>query len=205
MSQSQGKSCIFFYSNFCKHSKAILLKLSKYENIERDIHFLCVDKRVQRDNKIFIILENGQEILLPETITDVPSLFLLNNNFKVIKGDDICRYIEPKRLEEEKIATMQNMEPLAFSMSSGGVGNYISSDSYSYLDQSSDELNTGGNGGMRQIGQYSTPDGIFQIDTPQVEENMSEPKIREEDMAQFEKERNLNTTILEQGQGERRF
>lgn len=202
---SGGKSSIFFYSNFCKHSKAILLKLSKYENIEKEIHFLCIDKRVQRENKTYIILENGQEILLPETITDVPSLFLLNNNFQVITGDDICRYVEPKRVEEEKKATMQYMEPLAFSMSNSGCGNFISSDSYSFLDQSSDELNTGGDGGMRQIGQYSTPDGIFQIDTPQVEENMSEPKIREEDMAQFEKERDLNTSILEQGQGERRF
>ena len=59
-------SSILYYSNFCEHSKKLLQSLSK-TNIQKDIHFICIDKRVKdANNKIYIILENNQKIIMPE-------------------------------------------------------------------------------------------------------------------------------------------
>jgi hypothetical protein len=60
-------SSILYYSNFCDHCKKILETITKTSLID-DIHFICIDKRIkEKDNKIYIILENGQKLIMPET------------------------------------------------------------------------------------------------------------------------------------------
>ena len=51
-------SKLLYYSNYCENSKKLLSIVVK-SNIKNDIHFICVDKRVQRNNKTYIILENN--------------------------------------------------------------------------------------------------------------------------------------------------
>ena len=51
-------SCILYYSNFCEPSKKLLQTVSKTE-MAKDIHFICIDKRVKENDKMFIILQNG--------------------------------------------------------------------------------------------------------------------------------------------------
>ena len=58
-------SSILYYSNFCDHSKKIIQVLSK-SKINKDIHFICIDKRISENNETYIILENGQKIILPK-------------------------------------------------------------------------------------------------------------------------------------------
>ena len=60
-------SCILYYSKYCEVCKKYLQILSKTP--QNDIHFICIDKRVKEANKTFIILENGQKIVLPENIS----------------------------------------------------------------------------------------------------------------------------------------
>ena len=73
-------SSILYYSNFCEHSKKLLQSISK-ANVSKDIHFICIDKRTKdANNKIYIILENGQKIIMPENVSRVPALLLLNQN-----------------------------------------------------------------------------------------------------------------------------
>ena len=146
-------SCILYYSKYCEVSKKYLQLLSKYNS--QDIHFICIDKRIKEsNNKTYIILENGQKIILPENITRVPALLLLNKGYEVLYGEQILEYLKPKQQQELRKATENNMEPMAFSLGSGGGFSDIVSDHYSFLDQNPDDLKADGNGGMRQMHNY---------------------------------------------------
>ena len=143
-------SSILYYSKYCEVCKKYLQLLSK-SDVQRDIHFICIDKRVKdANNKTYIILDNGQKIILPESITKVPALLLLNQGYQVLYGEQILQHLKPRQQQEVKQATQNNMEPMAFSL---GGGN-IASDQYSFLDQDPDELKAEGNGGMRQMHNY---------------------------------------------------
>jgi hypothetical protein len=151
-------SSILYYSNFCEPSKKLLQYVSKIQ-VSKDIHFICIDKRIKDSNgKIYIILQNGQKIVMPENVTKVPALLLLNHNYKVIYGDQIYEYIKPIQQEEIKKATRNNMEPHAFTFDAfsgfGSNNSGIISDNYSFLDQSDEELSVKGNGGIRQMHSY---------------------------------------------------
>jgi len=132
------------------------------------MHFVCIDKRIKRENgSIYIILENGQEILLPPTVNKVPALLLLNRGHKVLFGNDINKYIEPVNVVSQQAATKNNGEPLAFSLSGSGYGGGgVVSDNYSFLDQESSELSAKGNGGLRQLHHYATIHDNDCIETP---------------------------------------
>jgi hypothetical protein len=146
-------SSILYYSKYCEVSKKYLQILSKYANIQKDIHFICIDKRVKdTNNKTFIVLENGQQIILPENVTRVPALLLLNQGYNVLFGEQILQHLQPQKEVELKQATQNNMEPMAFSFGNGFSD--IVSDQYSFLDQEPSDLEAKGNGGMRQMHNY---------------------------------------------------
>jgi hypothetical protein len=101
-------SSILYYSNFCEHSKKLLQSVTK-ANISKDIHFICIDKRTKdSNNKIYIILENGQKIIMPENVSRVPALLLLNQNYQVLYGESIVQYLKPKQEIMVKKATQNN-------------------------------------------------------------------------------------------------
>ena len=145
-------SSILYYSKYCEVSKKYLQILSK-SNMQKDIHFICIDKRVKdASNKTFIILENGQKIILPENVTRVPALLLLTKGYEVLYGEKILEHLKPRQEVEVRQATRNNMEPMAFSLG-GGFSNIVS-DQYSFLDQDPTELEAKGNGGLRQMHNY---------------------------------------------------
>ena len=158
-------SSLLYYSNYCENSKKLLRNLSN-SSIRNEIHFLCIDKRSENQGVTYIELENGQKILLPPTVTKVPALLLLNNNHQVLFGNDIMKYLEPKQMVEQNIATSNNGEPSAFSIACGNCCFGVASDNYSFLDQTDDEMSAKGNGGLRQQHHYSLLDNIEKIDTP---------------------------------------
>lgn len=171
-------SSILYYSNFCDHSKKLLQSLSKFE-MKKEIHFICIDKRIQEGNKTFIILQNGQKIIMPENITKVPALLLLDQNYKVLYGEMINDFFKPKQQMAVKQATNNNFEPSAFSFGSGGnIG--ISSDNYSFLDMDSSALSATGNGGLRQMHSYIGYNDSFNITTPVDEYDYKSTKISED-------------------------
>jgi hypothetical protein len=123
--------------------------------MQKEVHFICIDKRVKdTNNKTYIVLENGQQIILPENVTKVPGLLLLNEGYQVLYGEQILQYLKPKQQQEVKQATQNNMEPMAFSLGGGGSFGDIVSDQYSFLDQDPSDLEATGNGGMRQMHNY---------------------------------------------------
>jgi hypothetical protein len=155
-------SCALYYSNHCKHCKELLLILAK-SKLKEEVHFICIDRRISKNNAIYIQLENGQELLLPPNIIKVPSLLLLNRGHRVLTGNEINSYLIQQNVALNIQATNNNGEPLAFSMND--FGNVVS-DNYSFLDQSSDELSAKGNGGMRQIHNYAALNYSSNIETP---------------------------------------
>ena len=175
-------SSILYYSNFCDHSKKLLQVVSKTQT-SKDIHFICIDKRMKdASGKIFIILQNEQKIVMPENVSKVPALLLLNDNYKVLYGDDIYQKLKPQVTQEIKQATKNNMEPSAFAFDGfGGCGAGISSDAYSFLDQSDDELSVKGNGGLRQMHSYvSLNDSMsLSMHLPTDEADYKETKVKE--------------------------
>jgi hypothetical protein len=156
-------SSILYYSNFCDHSKKLLQTITK-TNVQKDIHFICIDKRVKEGNKIFIVLETGQKIVMPESVTRVPALLLLTQGYKVLYGEAILQHMRPKQEVEVRKATQNNLEPMAFSFG-GGLGD-ITSDQYSFLDMDPEALKATGNGGMRQMHNYVELNYSDQISTP---------------------------------------
>ena len=159
-------SSILYYSNFCEHSKKLLNILSK-ANVQKDVHFICIDKRVRdaANNKTYIVLENGQRIIMPENVNRVPALLLLNQGYNVLYGESILQHFKPKQEEMVKKATQNNMEPMAFSFGSGGFGD-ITSDQFSFLDMDPASLEAKGNGGARQMHNYVDLNYSDQITTP---------------------------------------
>ena len=143
---------ILYYSNYCNHSKNLLQNLSK-SPLAKDTHFICIDKRIKdENNKIYILLENGQKIIMPDKITRVPSLLLLNKGYEILYGESINQYFKQKQEVIVKQATFNDLEPSAFSLGGGMFG--IVSDQYSFLDMDSDSLSAKGNGGIRQMHNY---------------------------------------------------
>ena len=158
-------SAILYYSNYCEHSKKLLQSLSK-QNVSNDIHFICIDKRSKDESgKMFIILENGQKIIMPENVNRVPALLLLTQGYQVLYGESIQQYFKPKQEVAIQKATHNNLEPLAFSFGGGGFGDVVS-DHYSFLDQDSDSLMASGNGGVRQMHNYVDLNYMDTISTP---------------------------------------
>ena len=157
-------SQILYYSNYCENSKNLLQKISK-SHVKNDMHFICIDKRVQKNNgATFIILENSQEIILPPTVNRVPALLLLNKSHHVLFGDDIYKHLQPIENNINNVATKYDGEPSAFCLSSGLCG--VASDNYSFLDQNSESLSAKGDGGMRQLYNYATINHEDNITTP---------------------------------------
>jgi len=162
-------SSILYYSNYCEHSKKLLQTLTK-TNLQKEMHFICIDKRVKEaNNKMYIILENGQKIIMPENITRVPALLLLNEGYNILYGESILQYFKPKQQTNIRQATNNNLEPMAFSFD-GGFNNIVS-DQYSFLDMDSDSLAAKGDGGIRQMHNYVDLNYIDKINTPEDDVN----------------------------------
>jgi len=156
-------SSILYYSNHCEPSKKLIKTISSLKKIKDDIHFICVDKRVKEsDGATYIILENNQRVILPPTVTKVPALLLLNHSHHVLFGEQIYNHLQPKQQELNTEATYGNEEPMAY-----GINQMNSiSDSYSFWDQSSDDLSAKGGGGLRQMHNYVKIDENAAIATP---------------------------------------
>jgi hypothetical protein len=102
----------------------------------------------------------------------------LNDNYRILYGEDILRSFKPKQEVAIKQATQNNLEPMAFAL--GGGGSYgVTSDSYSFLDMDSDSLSAKGAGGTRQMHNYVSMNYMDTISTPQDEANYKGPKLPE--------------------------
>ena len=179
-------SAILYYSTYCDNCSKLLQVVST-SNSKNDMHFINIDKRVKKSNgATYVILENGQEILLPPTINKVPALLLLNKNHHVLFGSDINKHLEASNVTHTNPIVKANGEPMAFSLNTGGFG--VASDNYSFLDQDPQSLSAKGDGGMRQQHHYASLDYNGNIDTPP--DTYAPDKIGQVSMEQLQQNRN---------------
>jgi len=179
-------SCILYYSNYCESSRKLLQKLGKMPNT-KEVHFICIDNReVDKSGKIHIILTNNQKIIMPESVTSVPALLLLTQNYKVLYRDEIYEYLTLAlgQKKEIKVATKNNMEPMEFQDGFSSFGGSVVSDNYSFLDQSDTELSVKGNGGMRQMHSYVSLNESMNLNMhlPKDDNDYKTDKIRDDDV-----------------------
>ena len=182
-------SSILYYSNYCAPSQK-LIKYFSGTKIREKIHFLSIDSRLKEKGKVYILLENGQKMLFPETVTKVPALLLLHQGNRIVYGDSIYKHFKPQEQVLNQQATNNNMEPLAFSIYEMGAN---LSDKYCYLDISPDDLKAKGNGGLRQMHSFTTLMGGCGISTPP--EDYIPDKVGEVDMGKLQEQRNNEIQI----------
>jgi hypothetical protein len=179
-------SSIFYYSNYCDKCKVLLQDISQ-SDVKKDMHFIALDNRIKKPNgATYVVLSNGQEILLPPTITKVPALLLLNRGHRVLFGSEISEYLSPKQETLQRAATQDNGEPHAFALSSNGYG--VASDNFSFLDQDATEMSAKGGGGMRQQHHYASIEATTDIETPP--DTYSADTIGSVSMEQLQQKRN---------------
>ena len=181
-------SSVLYYSKYCENCKKLLYQLGKTD-IQKNIHFLSIDKRIDRGGKIYIILDNGNEIFMPPNIVSVPTLLLLNRGNKILVGNDVINFFKPQISQEKIQATKNNMEPLAFSMFEMGTS---MSDTYSYLDQTPDEMEAKGEGGLRQMHSFVKLNHNDKIETPP--EDYEPDKVGQVDMGKLQASREAEIT-----------
>lgn len=184
-------SSILFYSSYCNNCTKLLQILAK-SKIKEDLHFLKIDKRKKgNDNSIYIVLDDGQEIILPPQINKVPALLLLNQDNQVLFGEQVYQHLQPRENSFTEKATNFNGEPMAFSFTSGC--NSVSSDYYSFWDQSPEELSAKGDGGLRQLYHYASLESDQRIEAP--EEDYVPDKISQKGITLEELQQSRNSDI----------
>jgi len=157
-------SYVLYYSNYCENCKKLLTTLSRSEK-KNEIHFVCIDNRITDNSGITnVILENGHQLILPPTVKSVPSLLLLNRGHQVVEGSEINSILLPTNntIKEQ----INKSEPTAFQVGLSGSLTGVASDSFSFLDMTSDDLSAKGGGGMRQMHHYVSIKDSINIETP---------------------------------------
>lgn len=176
-----------FYSKYCEHSKIILEELNK-NGFHEKFNYICIDKRVIEKNIIYIFNQQGEKRQLPPMINRVPVL-LLKPNYEILSGNQILDYIKPqsKTIEEEE-KNVYN-EPNSFNIGMNHSLSGVSSDRFSFIDSTSEELSAKGNAGIRQMYHYSSFDNYEEDYIPTPLENDKKPKINM-NLEQLQEKRN---------------
>lgn len=167
---------ILYYSNYCKHSQETLSTLVK-SNLSDKISFICIDKRYTdpNTNEIKIKLEKGSEVLLPPNIKSVPTLLLVQKNFKTITGSEIIKYYHNDIKRKMETATNYNGEPVSYTLTNSGGSNIVS-EQYTNYNLTANELSAKGESNNRNKYNYvSANNDIHLINTP--DDNYKADKI----------------------------
>ena len=130
---------------------------------------------------------------MPDVIKQVPALLLLHYGNRTLFGEEILKFYRPQIDKERKVATNYNGEPKSFSIKETGS---LMSDSYSYLDQDSDEMGVKGNGGLRQMHSFTKINDSITIDTPP--EDYVKERMGEDALKKYTDERNKSVSIEKQ-------
>ena len=174
-------SIVIYYSNFCDPSKKLLQKVAKTK-LSQEIHFICIDRR-QRDSKgNTILFVQNEQVMLPPQVTKVPALYQIESK-QVLFGDDIYAHLLPQEVAINQVATNGNFDPDPFSV----FGMSKLSDTYSYWDQSVEDLSAKGHGGTRQMHKFAALEEQCQIVTPK--EDHIPDKVGSNDFEKYKAER----------------
>lgn len=210
---------ILYYSNYCIQCQKLLQFISKTDT-KKKIHFICIDARkTDEEGNLIVVLENGQNLIVPPNITRVPALIIIPQNNRVLFGcEEIKRYFAgmdsgiSASLESvnqnaanpyiKTVASMVAAAPdptpyvLNAAVGCGTSGFGVTSDNYSYYNMTPEELSTKGNGGTRQMHNYVSvhhPTQQTTIYTP--EETYKPDKVGDISLEQLQQMRNADINM----------
>ena len=151
---------VLYYSNNCKYCKKLLAHLAKVGLLEK-YNFVCIDRRSIDPNtrQMTITLDRGVKTTLPPNVSRVPTLLLVNQKYTAVIGDDIYSHIDTKvssNVDPNNLAYDNGGEPIGYILapSSGGVN--IVSETFTMYNAPPEELSAKGNGGTRQMFNYTS-------------------------------------------------
>ena len=129
-------SYVLYYSNTCDKSIRMLQELTNM-HIQHNptIHYICTDKKQHIDGKTYVILENGDNLILPPCITQTPALMILTENFKVVHDAEIYHVLKPLQIKELQTSTNNNMGPVSYQDSLSTT----TSSNFSFFDKSDNQ------------------------------------------------------------------
>lgn len=157
---------ILYYSNYCKHSQRVVQSLVKH-NMKDKLSFICIDerKRDPTNNQMYIILDDGNRVIMPPNIHSVPSLMQIKNNYKVIYGDDILTTLHPA-IRNSSQNVQKIIEPVGYHLGGSNHANIVS-EKFTDVNMTPDELSSKGKSNKRSLYNYVSvnQDTIF-IETP---------------------------------------
>lgn len=122
---------ILYYSNSCNICKSLIIELAKYTQISNAINYICIDNRTKLNGDLYVILPNGRPMLLPSSITSVPTLCVVSEQQSRLFNTptDIMQYLfTPMSMNTTKFAPNDQLPPHEQELgeySAGGVGNEI--------------------------------------------------------------------------------
>ena len=174
-------SYVLYYSNYCQNSKGIISTIVKELENPKHIHWICIDSRKVEGKTTYVILANGNKIIIPDAINRVPAMLSLKD-YKISYGADIISDLRavchvtsgPSNhqamtsiVDSNRQSQMardqppnhfaEKVEPMAYSLSSVGMfGGNVVSDQYSAWDVSPEQLMAQGDGGVLQMHNYVT-------------------------------------------------
>ena len=83
-------SSVLYYSKYCENCKKLLYELGKTA-VQKNVHFLSIDKRINRGENTYIKLDNGHEIfkgIVTEVILDENNQLIPNSTAaEGVRGD----------------------------------------------------------------------------------------------------------------------
>lgn len=112
------KNDTLYYSNLCRHCKAVLAFVSK-NGFGDKMECICIDNRSLGENGALTIhLDNGTKHLLPPNIQCVPALLLVKEKCRVIVGKEILQHLAPVVEKKNDEAVQGNGDFLSFTQNS---------------------------------------------------------------------------------------
>lgn len=170
-----------YYSSYCDNCKKLIAIMSRELEQRQisNIHFINIDKRINKNGNMYALLDNGQEFHIPRAIERVPAIIVLNEGNNILFGNSIYQYFGLNLMlnngsqsgqSREMLAKNVDPEPFTFEgMAGSNIG--ITSDKYSFLDIPSEDMMAEGSGGMSQLHTYITlndyDNGNLRINTPE--------------------------------------
>ena len=154
-----------YFSKFCKHSSKVLEEINR-SGISNKFIYISIDKRFVKNNVTYILNPDGSSFALPPMINRVPVL-LLKQNHEILSGNQILEYLKPQinNIQDEKKLLQNEPNPFCLVVDNGNAFG-VNSDNFSFLDTTPDDLSAKGEGGLRQMYNYSTLDQQNNIQTP---------------------------------------
>jgi hypothetical protein len=162
------------------------------------MNFLCIDKRKRdvNNNQIYIVLEDGRQVIMPPNVQSVPALLLVKESYRVILGEDIIKRYQGVVQNQNQTSTQFQGEPMGISLMSSNQGMNIVSEPYTFYNMTSEELSAKGKGGRREMYNYvpaelevisiSTPPDTYQPD--KVAKSITVDVLQQERTAQIQQQ-----------------